>query len=86
MKEEHIVSIASILDKWNPLGDSANMIEGLDGYRCEAIDIMSTINISSGKNKIENAIYRVLTQAFSIEIDKSELSKIADDIKDVLSS
>ncbi len=36
MKEETISKIANVLDTWNPLGEKANSIDGLDGYRIDA--------------------------------------------------
>ena len=84
MKEELIDQIASILEKWNPLGEKASSIPDLDGYRVEAIDILSTINIISGSNKVERAINQVLAQAFDLELDKSELSRIAMEVKNTI--
>jgi len=43
MHEEQITEVAKVLEEWNPLGDAANTVDGLDGYRYEAIDIISTI-------------------------------------------
>ena len=84
MKEETIQKVASALDAWNPLGERANSVEGLDGYRIEAIDIISTIRMMSGSNKVEKAIAQVLSQAFNIEVNKETLSKAATEISDII--
>jgi len=85
MKEEQIVKVASVLEEWNPLGDAANTVEQLDGYRYEAIDIISTINIANGPGIIKESIEQVLTQAFNIDLDKDKLDETANKIKDLLS-
>jgi len=84
MDEEKILKVAKILDEWNPLGDAANTVDQLDGYHVEAIDIIATIQIFRGKNKVEKAISEVLTQAFNIDLDKKMLSKASKDVADVL--
>ena len=48
MKDETIETVAKILEKWNPLGENANSIKDLDGYRVEAIDIISTLDLLYG--------------------------------------
>ena len=40
MNEELIIKVANVLEEWNPLGEAANTVEQLDGYRYEAIDII----------------------------------------------
>ena len=84
MKKETISKVASVLDVWNPLGEKAKSVEGLDGYRIEAIDILSTINIIRGSNKIEKSIMQVLSQAFDIKVDYLEASKAAKEISNIL--
>ena len=76
--------MASVLGAWNPLGEAANTTEALEGYRYEAIDIISTIDLLSGPSRVENAIERVLTQAFDIVLDKEGLANAARDISSVL--
>ena len=67
MKDELISSVASILNEWNPLGDKASAMNDLEGYKYEAIDILSTIKIK--RVSAEVAISQVLTQAFGISLD-----------------
>jgi len=40
MNEKHITAISNVLTQWNPLGESANSVSDLNGYRVEAIDII----------------------------------------------
>jgi hypothetical protein len=41
MMEDHEVSeVARVLSEWNPLGDDAERVEDLDGYKTESIDIL----------------------------------------------
>ena len=77
MHEEQITEVAKVLEEWNPLGDAANTVDGLDGYRYEAIDIISTIELLAGPNKVKKAMEQVLTEAFNIELDQAELAEAA---------
>ena len=85
MNEELIIKVANVLEEWNPLGEAANTVEQLDGYRYEAIDIISTIQIVNGPGKIKESIEQVLTQAFNIDLDKARLEKATKKIKELLS-
>ncbi len=71
MNDEIISSVANILDDWNPLGDKAATIDSLEGYKYEAMDILSTIEVA--KLPVEKAVSQVITQAFSITLSESEL-------------
>ena len=84
MREDQIVQVAKVLEEWNPLGEAANTFEQLEGYRYEAIDIISTINIFPGSNRVKNAIEQVLTQAFNIELNQGKLSEAAATIESIL--
>ena len=84
MHEEQIIQVAEVLEEWNPLGDAANTVEGLDGYRYEAMDIISTVELISGPNKVKEAISQVLTEAFNIELDQAELAQAAKKVERVL--
>ena len=77
MHEEQITEVTKVLKEWNPLGDAANTVDGLDGYRYEAIDIISTIELFAGPNKVRKAMEQVLTEAFNIELDQAELAEAA---------
>jgi len=83
-KEQQIIEIAKIIENWNPLGEAANSIDQLEGYRYEAMDIISAIDITYGKEKIKEAIEIVLTQAFNIELDQTKLMDATTRIKNIL--
>lgn len=83
-KEQQIIEIAKIIEDWNPLGEAANSIDQLEGYRYEAMDILSTINFTNEKEGIKMAIETVLTQAFKIEINQSELIEATMKVKNIL--
>lgn len=84
MHEEQITEVAKVLEEWNPLGDAANTVDGLDGYRYEAIDIISAIELFAGPNKVRKAISQVLTEAFNIELDQAELAEAAKRVEGLL--
>ena len=84
MHEEQITEVAKVLKEWNPLGDAANTVDGLDGYRYEAIDIISTIELLAGPNKVRKAMEQVLTEAFNIELDQAELAEAAKRVEGLL--
>lgn len=83
-QEQQIIEIAKIIEDWNPLGEAANSIDQLEGYRYEAMDILSTINFTNKKEGIKMAIETVLTQAFKIEIDQSKLIEATMKVKNIL--
>jgi len=85
MSEDNISKVAKIIEEWNPLGDDANKIEDLDGYRIEAMDIISISKILSKKQNIKTSIEKVLTQAFGIKLDKAMLIKVSHEIEIILS-
>lgn len=82
MNDEIISSVSSILKEWNPLGDDAETAEGLDGYKYEAMDILSTIKIT--KVPVEKAVSLVLTQAFDISLSKEDLDYYSAKIEHLL--
>ena len=84
MDEEQITEVAKVLEEWNPLGDASDTVDGLDGYRCEAIDIISAIELFAGPNKVRKAISQVLTEAFNIELDQAELAEAAKRVEGLL--
>ena len=83
-KEQQIIEVAKIIENWNPLGEAANSIDQLEGYRYEAMDILSTIDIVYGKENIKDAIEIVLTQAFNIELDQTKLMDATTKVKNIL--
>ncbi len=82
MNEELIQSIANLLQEWNPLGERASRVKGLEGYRYEAIDILSSNSIA--KYSVRDSVASVLSEAFNLELDESKLSHYSGKIEDLL--
>ena len=72
MNEELIISVANVLEEWNPLGEQASSVDGLDGYRTEAIDILSSSFIL--KQPIRQVVETVLSQAFDLNLEEGQLN------------
>ena len=83
-QDEIILEVAKILEQWNPLGEAANTVEQLEGYRYEAMDIISSIKIMPGTPNIKETTKTVLTQAFHIELDEVKLDDASKKIETVL--
>lgn len=79
MNNELILSVSNILSEWNPLGDKAETMSDLEGYKYEAMDILSTIKITG--ISVNKAVSQVIEQAFSITLKKSELAHYSEKIK-----
>ena len=84
MSNEQITKVAKIIEEWNPLGEKANEIKDLEGYRYEAMDIISSSKILSKRQSIKESIEKVLTQAFKIELNEIKLSEAAKQIEIIL--
>lgn len=84
MNEEQIIKVAKVLEEWNPPGEKANTIDQLDGYRYEAIDILASIKIVNGTDKVNKSIEQALTQAFNIELNQVKLEVTTIKIKKLL--
>ncbi|HXV20352.1 MAG TPA: DUF1871 family protein [Desulfuromonadales bacterium] len=84
MNQDTISKIAAILEAWNPLGERAGNVEGLDGYKYEAIDIISTIRVINGEDKYNRAIKQVLGQSFDLEIEETKLREVSKKIEAIL--
>lgn len=72
MKEELISSVSKVLQEWNPLGEKASSFDGLEGYRYEAMDILSAISIK--KISVQESVESVLSQAFGLALEQSQLN------------
>jgi len=72
MEEYEIEEVAKILTEWNPLGDDAKKIKDLNGYRTEAIDIISSLEIYKNSTSGENIVREILNQAFDLYLTKNE--------------
>lgn len=83
MNEELIISVANILEEWNPLGEQASSVSELDGYHTEAIDILSSTRIL--KQPVRKALATVLSQAFGLSLDEAQLNHYSKKIEQVIS-
>ena len=72
MEEYEIKEVSKILTEWNPLGDDAKKIKDLNGYRTEAIDIISNLAIFKSRMSAENVVMKVMSQAFDLFLTKNE--------------
>jgi len=84
MNEEKITAVAGILARWNPLADGARSINDLDGYRVEAIDIISVMKIKGKSVKPERLVMEVLNQAFDLSLTPQSCIVPAQEIVAVL--
>ena len=84
MKESDIKAVAHSLSRWNPLGDNSSEIPDLDGYRTEAIDIISSLSFSRGRLSTAKAISEVLSEAFGLPLDKASVKNAAEEIESIL--
>ena len=82
MDEKTIISVANLLEEWNPLGERASSVDGLDGYRTEAIDILSNSIIL--KESITQSVTAVLSQAFDLSLDEGQLNHYSKLIEQVV--
>jgi hypothetical protein len=76
--------IAEILSRWNPLGEKANSISDLDGYRTEAEDILFAARSILNAGSILAIVQDVLNQAFDLSLTKSECAGPAREIAAIL--
>jgi hypothetical protein len=85
MEDYQISEVAKILNELNPLGDEAEMVQDLDGYKTESIDMLFHIKMSNGKAGVEKVVMQVLNEAFDIELTRNECSDTASRIFNFLS-
>ena len=72
MEDYETEEVAKILTEWNPLGDDAKKIKDLNGYRTEAMDIISSLEIYKNRMRPGNIIREVLNQAFDLYLTENE--------------
>ncbi len=88
MDEEKIAQVAAVLSDWNPLGDRVQEVEGLNGYRTEAIDIIFDMDLRSARRveAISRSIRQILNQAFDMSLYDAECKEPASLIMQILST
>jgi hypothetical protein len=80
MDEITIEKVKQILTQWNPLGERASLIEDLNEYETEAIDILFHLNFSNSHSEATNLVQTVLNQAFDLELTREDCQGEADKI------
>ena len=80
MDEITIEKVKEILTQWNPLGERAGLIEDLNEYQTEAIDILFNLNSSNSLSEATNVVQTVLNQAFDLELTREDCQGEADKI------
>jgi hypothetical protein len=85
MEDYEISEVAKILSEWNPLGDDAERIDNLDGYKTESTDIVFELEMSSlNEARVKKVVMQVLNEAFGIELTEDECSDAANRILNIL--
>ena len=84
MEQREIEEVAKVLSDWNPLGAGAKRVADLDGYKTEAIDIISVLRATAGSQPADRIVMQVLNQAFGLSLTPSECSTPAARISAVL--
>ncbi len=84
MDDELIEKVKLILTEWNPLGDQASVVEDLDNYETEAIDILFYLNKKSSVEKINKVMVTVVSEAFGLLDDFEDSLQYAAKIKKAL--
>ncbi len=75
MEDYEVSEVAKILSEWNPLGDDAERVGDLDGYKTESIDILFELEMGSMSNAgVKKVLMQVLSEAFDIELIENECS------------
>lgn len=80
MDNREVEAVAKFLYAWNPLGKSAETVTDLDGYRTEAIDIISVLRIDRGSQSAEQVVMEVLNQAFDLSLTPADCAAPAKSI------
>ena len=86
MDPVQIDRVAKILSDWNPLGDKAGTVQDLNGYRTEAIDIISVSGLPMLGDSVESAVRTVLNQAFDLSLSVEDCAESATKIASILNA
>ena len=86
MEDYEISAVAKVLSEWNPLGDNAERVNDLDGYKTETIDILFELEMSGlSSARVKKVVMQVLNEAFYIELTENECSDAANKIIGIMS-
>ncbi|MFZ2399188.1 MAG: hypothetical protein WA096_08345 [Smithella sp.] len=84
MNEKQINAVSNVLSQRNPLGEKANSISDLDGYRVEATDIIFALELRGNSAKPESIVMEVLNQAFDLRLTLHNCIAPAQEISAIL--
>jgi hypothetical protein len=84
MNENQITSVSNVLAQWNPLGENANSVSDLNGYRVEAIDIIFALEMPGNSVKPELIVMEVINQAFDLRLTLQSCIEPAQEIVAIL--
>ena len=86
MEDYEVSEVAKILSEWNPLGDDAERVNDLNGYKTESADILFELEMNRlNKARVKEVVMQVLNEAFNIELTEGECSDAANKIIGLLS-
>jgi len=85
MNENQITAVSNVLAQWNPLGEKANSVSDLDGYRVEATDIIFALEMQRKSIKPEVIVMKVINQAFDLHLTMQRCVAPAQEIVAILS-
>jgi len=68
MNENQITAVSNVLAQWNPLGEKANSVSDLNGYRIEATDIIFALEMRGKTVKPEFIVMEVINQVFDLRL------------------
>lgn len=75
MNETQITKVAEILLEWNPLGNKADTVPNLDGYRTEAIDIIDAFQLPFGGTTATSKVMNLLNEAFDLSLNEKDCAE-----------
>jgi hypothetical protein len=84
--DQKIEAVARVLLEWNPLGDDAQRVHDLDGYRTEAIDIFSEWPERANSKRAARIVMEMLNGALNLSLDLAECSDAAKKISEILNT
>jgi Domain of unknown function (DUF1871) len=82
--DQQIEAVARVLRDWNPLGDDAEKVRDLDGYKTEAIDIFVEWPERADPKKAARIIMELLNEAFNLSLNLKECCDAATKISAIL--
>lgn len=77
MDDELIKKVQEILTNWNPLGERANTIPGLNNYEVEAIDILFHTHRHNSIDRVTTLTRDIINEAFKLQLTREEAKPYA---------